>query len=289
MMLPRLSLHSARRPAFTLTELLVAIAIISVLAGLVSTFMPGMLQRQQTAAGASQLQGYLQVARYRAIRDRVPTGVRLFDNGSGFLTKAQSIQQPDDFIGGTLMTWDGTVPPTLVREQMLKFEGVDLFGGFASDPSLWPVRPGDHLEIQGSGLVTQIIDIQQTNPSPPVFRVVLQSPLPNQITTKTSVYRIIREPRPIGEDAMELPLNIAIDRANSVTPSGGAELDVLFSPTGAVLTTSPEPRFIFWVRDTGYTSPLDGNPTLIVVYSRSGLVAAYEVDTLSGNPFSKVK
>src|SRR5262249_47923700 len=66
------------RGGFTLVELLVVIAIFLVLSGLAIMFFPRLDESQRSSLGATSLQGTLQIARMRALRDERPAGVRLF-------------------------------------------------------------------------------------------------------------------------------------------------------------------------------------------------------------------
>jgi hypothetical protein len=52
-------------------------------------------------------------------------------------------------------------------------------------------------------------------------------------------------------------------------------------------------KIILWVtgtaRDTaGTISPTQGQPALVVVYTKSGAIAGYTADLASGNPYSQV-
>src|SRR5260370_28976707 len=109
-----------------------------------------------------------------AMRDRVSTGLRLQPGriyptaspSTGFVTDLQYMQQPDDYhVASTSIsaTPTGTTPPypqpsVIISPLPASGVTVDLYGGFgASNPSLWPVQPGDYLEVQGGGLLHQIL------------------------------------------------------------------------------------------------------------------------------------
>jgi prepilin-type N-terminal cleavage/methylation domain-containing protein len=66
-----------KRAGFTLIELMVVMALIAFLAALVMLIAPGVLNKDRARDAASQLQGALQNARMRAMRDGLPRGVRL--------------------------------------------------------------------------------------------------------------------------------------------------------------------------------------------------------------------
>lgn len=65
-----------RRRAFTLVELLVAIAVIIVLSALALLVVPGIMEQDRTTDGASLTRQYLMLAKARAARDQAPRGVR---------------------------------------------------------------------------------------------------------------------------------------------------------------------------------------------------------------------
>src|SRR5262245_2135502 len=94
-----------RRPGFTLVELIVVISIVILLATLAVVFLPSFADTQRAGQGAEQLQKWLLIAKQRALRDQVPTGVRLIvspvdarKNPSLVAVRdVEFIQQPDAF------------------------------------------------------------------------------------------------------------------------------------------------------------------------------------------------
>ncbi len=261
------------RAGFTLIELLVVIALIMVLAGIAVLFVPRIEEGQRAARGASLLQGWLNVAKQRALRDQQGRGLRLYVS-SGIVTECQYLDSPDDFTGGTLSAAAGSTTATITA---------DLSGGFANS-ALWPVQLGDYLLIMGSGLVHQITALPSAN------TVTLASALPFAVNA-TANYRILRSPRVSGEEKLSLPLNIGINVATNSTyagaPFGNAlagnadgNIDILFAPSGNVIgDQAGTDKIILWVCDTSLANaPWDGDPTLITVYTRSGLVAPVPVD-----------
>ena len=263
----------APHSAFTLVELLVVIALIMVLGGIAVMFVPRIEEGQRAARGASLLQGWLNIAKQRALRDQQARGLRLYVSG-GIVTDCQYLDQPDDFTGGTLTATAGSNTVTITA---------DLSGGFANS-SLWPVQPGDYLLIQSSGLVHQITANNGSN------TLTLASALTYGVNA-TPNYRILRAPRVSGEEKLSLPQNIAINVATNATyaaaPFGNAlatnsdgNIDILFAPSGNVIgDQAGTDKIILWVCDTSLANtPWDGEPTLITVYTRSGLVAPVPVD-----------
>src|SRR5207249_2776633 len=121
-------------------------------------------------------QGWLLIAKQRALRDQMPTGIRIHAGrlypisapGAATTTWAhdlQYIQQPEDFYGGP-----GTTIKVLASTGLAIADGgVDFFGGYGpglAQRDLWPVRPdlstlqqdGDYLQVKG-GLVHRITGI----------------------------------------------------------------------------------------------------------------------------------
>jgi hypothetical protein len=85
-----------------------------------------------------------------------------------------------------------------------------------------------------------------------------------------------------------LPANIGIDLdtnatyGNSVALNSDGSLDILFAPSGNVIgSQAGTDKLILWVRD--YTIDITkGEPSLIVVYTRSGWIASVPVDPSNG-------
>jgi type II secretory pathway pseudopilin PulG len=267
-------LKTENRAAFTLVELLVVIALIMVLAAIAVMW-------QRAARGASLLQGWLNIAKQRAMRDQQARGLRLYVS-NGIVTDCQYLDMPDDFSGGTLSATAGSTTATVTA---------DLSGGFAAS-ALWPVQPGDYLLIQSTGLVHQI-----TATNPATNTITLASALPYGVNA-TPNYKILRAPRASGEEKLSLPLNIGINvSTNQLPPTGYAgsannvlttnadgNIDILFGPSGSVIgDQGGTDMIILWVCDTSLANtPWDGDPTLITVYTRSGLVSAVPVDPSNG-------
>lgn len=282
-----------RRCAFTLIELLVVIALIMILAGLAVAFLPTIGENARVANGAGQLQQMLLTAKQKALRDRVPCGVRLLpfvdtvaSGGTGrtLVTTCVYIEKPDDFpltVGSTV-----TVAPTNLSQAIVSLA---LNG---------QVEVNDYLEVMGNGLMHRIIGI---NVTPAAITVLtLNSPMLYPLAATTQ-YRIVRLPRVTGDDVTTLPGNdpqnsqllslqsVVIDLStnvnfNNTLPSLNADgsLDILFSPSGAVISQGVTTDTInLWVREYADVKanpiPVAGNgqQTILGVYVRSGLCAAH--------------
>jgi prepilin-type N-terminal cleavage/methylation domain-containing protein len=139
--------------------------------------------------------------------------------------------------------------------------------------------PGDYLVPEGAGL-----------------------PRPAGGAIGNNRYLVVREPQLIaGEREIKLPEKVGIALAlcstdgqtptglpaTGVDAAGQTYYDIVFSPGGGL--TSPRwgtDKIILWVRDFGVADLTKGYPTLIVIYVRTGMVAAHPVDTGSANNYS---
>ena len=263
------------RAAFTLIELLVVIFLISFIAGLTVVIGPSLIFSEPSSRGAQLLQSNLFIAKQQALRNLSPYGVRLLpDPTDGQVRSFQFIQQPSDFTGGNVQA---TIPNTVT------FFGVDYTGGLL-DPSLWPVQVGDFIQIQG-GTPHRITGLQPPN----VATVSAATPFAAAMALPSNDYRIFRSPRPAaGEDTMFLPDNVIVDLSLSslaADPNTG-KLDILFAPAGPVLGQAAlNGKVILWVRDSTQNAATTSQQSLIVVFTRTGLIASYPVDTSNpGNP-----
>lgn len=95
------------RPGFTLVELLVAMGIIVLLAAIAVAVVPEALSRDRTTDGATTVRQILTIAKARALRDNLPTGVRFLtgtDPGNlaktdgRWATEVQYVQQPPPLV-----------------------------------------------------------------------------------------------------------------------------------------------------------------------------------------------
>jgi prepilin-type N-terminal cleavage/methylation domain-containing protein len=283
------------RRAFTLIELIVVITIMVLVAGIALYVAPRLEQTQRATRGAEQLSTWLLIAKQRALRDRVPTGLRLVVDGSGqFVREVQYVQQPDSYNGRfpdafVQTPGDPYAEPNPIPAQ---FVGVDFYGGtngVVADQSI--VQPGDYVEINGGGLLTQVLAVPRSD------QLFLWRPL---IGVPTRNFRILRQPRRIaGEEPLPLPQDVAIDLGLSIDvpvrtvildPIAGTTADyreIMFSPNGGVIDQGTrQGRIILWVRDSSRDSALEGEPVLISIQVRTGMIASNPVDTGSPDPYS---
>ena len=201
---------------------------------------------------------------------------------------------------------------------------------------LWHIQPGDFIEVEGDPNMHRVLTPAELPPgstppgvnwpifwdstiSPataPIFKVLLNSPVSIQVMKMAAVpsrraYRVVRQPRPTGDDKLTLPNagednvpEVVIDLNTNVRfgaplfpltpnpftatplPAGTRGYgDLLFGPSGAVLLPRISAQTIpLWVRSFRTNEPFDdtrffrGEPGLIAVYLGSGAVASYPVN-----------
>jgi len=223
-------------------------------------------------------------------------------------TPVAGTQLPGDFTGG----WGFRYPDSRTQPDA----GPVLDPRGARSPSLWPVQPGDYLELRDGGLPHRIRAISYNtwpNDPPPARRVppasrrdpipgsnppvlegnvlLLETPAPHPFAY-TKEYRIRRSPRAqVGALPLKLPEGVAIDLTTnfrfagagapplSIDPRTGC-IDILFAPSGGVVGRgSVGDRITFWMRDVTLDWEQPGEQLLISIDTRSGLIGAYPVHT----------
>jgi prepilin-type N-terminal cleavage/methylation domain-containing protein len=262
------------RRAFTLVELLVAIAIIVALAAIVLVFLPKREVRL-AAQGAEQLQTYIASAKSRALRDQAPRGVRFLPSPQGGFREFQYIEVPEPYQpAGQLNINAGNL--SLARV------GGDVTGAVAY---------GDMLELP----LTYEIHRVSANPSydaaSNTTSVQLATPASMPVHTAFD-YRFIRQPRPLlGETTLQLPNTVYVqpDSRYTGTPNSAwdfpnanqnslniptsydtGNFDIIFSASGSVINAIGG-RIVLVVWDDNRVS----QPTLLTVYSYTGGVASH--------------
>jgi prepilin-type N-terminal cleavage/methylation domain-containing protein len=283
----RNSISNCRR-GFTLIEMLVAIGILAVIATLSAAVIPKIQERTKASKGGDQIQGWLLIAKQRALRDRAPRGVRLIVDPDNFVRTLQYIERPDPItgVGAIFDTNTLTTPP-----QRILIPGQDL-GGTGSLQAVWPVQPGDYIQLYGGPsykIATLSYDpAMGTSLYLTYAEITAQNLPPTPITN----YTITRQPRPIaGEDYLQLPDDVAIDFNLSVpaipAASVGFNYDILFTPNGTLTGTLGDSngKIILWVRDIAQDSDQPGEQPLIVVFCRTGRIGGFPSDPTGANPY----
>jgi hypothetical protein len=185
---------------------------------------------------------------------------------------------------------------------------------------------GDYLEVYNNGVLHQIVAVLGFNPTLNASFLQVWPPLPNPINGGTTNFRIVRGPRVAGTEMLQMPEFTFIDlntngAYNSPLPnlskatigatvnandkeigeeaidgadlanSGNASLDILFSPSGQVITPGVATSNLnLWVRSPSeaghlagdpmpWLNPFHGDPTIVSVFVRTGTVGAYKPAT----------
>lgn len=180
--------------------------------------------------------------------------------------------------------------------------GNQLANGSWDGQPLWAVWPGDFLQLPG-GKVYRIADVvpDPTDPAisftgaPPGSILSLAQtgtvPLSTELGTQTHMdyQAVLRGFRPLmGEKGLQLPQNIAVDTNTNATynnplpPQPNGYFDVVFDPDGKLSLGGGwfGARLLsLWVRDVTLINEKDpGDQTLVVVFTRTGMISAFAVD-----------
>jgi prepilin-type N-terminal cleavage/methylation domain-containing protein len=282
-----------KREAFTLVEMLIALAILLVLSTLLIGFGGRMMESRRSNAGADLVQKWLLIAKQRALRDQTPTGIRLVgDTAAGTqVTQLIYVQQPPDLHLGfpiSILNAAGSSNPPGPYDHVHLIGSSppnDFFGPFAA--AYHNVMPGDFLQQPaGAG---QLHSVQTV---PKSFTLTILSAGANTAAglPGTTDYVFVRGPRPLqGEDPLQLPQDVAIDTVTNVTygntrpinPFSG-NTEIIFGPDGRVIGQGTSTgKIILWVRDV---TQANAEQSLIVIYTRTGFIASHPVNTLPGTP-----
>ncbi len=298
-----------KRDAFTLVELMLAIAIILVL-GVIALPLAFQARKDGPVKGATFLQGTLAQTKSTAQRDRLSTGIRFIpapnrplapDGLPQYYDQIELIQELPPFTDGSVSAMAPTSELTLA--------GATFFIRPQGSPPMPMVTAGDTIELYGGGQVYQIVKRDPNDPNdvgpyvdnsanPPVERLPLSRQLTSDVAPTLNGlanYRIFRQPRPIpGEKVMKLPDNTAIDLFPyriGQTNSGSHGVDranpiILFGPSGRIVGPgASEDMIVLWVQDLDDVE----NATLLVIYTKTGGVASYPVHTAGGDKYRNAR
>ncbi len=273
------------RKGFTLVELLVAIGIAIVLAGLAALTFPNFRQSTAVSNSVNQLQATLSVAKQRALRDKRPCGVRLIYTGDPVVTELQFIEQPEPIVPPMGSTLTIPVGATGNWTATLNFPNATQASDAYALMSQTAVGE-DVLEISDfGGFIGRITTVQPYGGGATITFTVLEQFAPRQSAaiTLNEGFRILRSPKPLVGEPNVMMSRAGVDFAQSSglglnTANNG--FDIMFNANGEV-SHAVTGRIVFWVR------PITGNtqPSLLCLYTKSGFLAAYEIAP-GGDPFS---
>lgn len=288
-----------KRSGWTLVEILVAILIMTILMGAVLMFLPKTESRLATQ-GADQLQTFIASARARAMRDGVPTGVRLISNDSGVTFREYVFVQTPEPYAPTLMQMKiakGATSASFIQLTLVPATGAFNTSGGGNVDMSGSVAVGDLMEISSTGSVHRVTGFNADNSvqfaADPVTGIafteavvsaiqlvpVISGAAGNYQANGNAGFRFIREPRPLmGETPQQLPRYVKVNggssQFNAFSYSGAVanQIDIIFSPSGQVINSTAG-RVILWIDDDNTVA----QPSLLCIYARTGGVAAHPV------------
>ncbi|MCX7666865.1 MAG: prepilin-type N-terminal cleavage/methylation domain-containing protein [Gemmataceae bacterium] len=270
-------IHRSKRTGFTLVELLVAIGIAIVLAGLAALTFPNFRQSTAVTNSVNQLQATLSVAKQRAIRDKLPRGVRLIYTGDPFVTELQFIEQPEPIVppvGSSLVIPNGTEESwTATINFPSAAHAADVHGLLSTT-----AQGEDVLEIEDfGGFVGRIVSAPTLSGATISFDVRDKFPARQGSGgfTLFEGFRIRRSPKPlVGEpNVMMSKAGVLIANSKGIalnTANNG--FDIMFNANGEV-SHAVVGQIHLWV------APLTGNaqPSILCLYTKSGYMAVYDI------------
>lgn len=304
-------LASFRRRGFTLIELMVVIAIIAFLAGLTMLVVPTIMEKDRTVDAVTSIEGWLQNARLRALRDKQPRGVRFIINTGlppHVSTEAAYIELPPVIVLGdgpgsyplnsprVIFTYDVNTPVPQYPQGSIANRRCQLQN--LTPFQVQQVQPGStlHMPVLNATqfyLITNVFPAGGGN-APGTFNVIVElADYPDaQMGAGTSLatyhFGISSVPRPLlGEPVMQLPVNTCVDLTPNVSQPGFTgvpgqmDYDVMFAPSGQTLSvataqsTGAAGQIFLWVRD--YTKVPEMEPLTLgwATYPNGPASAAY--------------
>jgi Tfp pilus assembly protein FimT len=311
-----------RRSGFTLVELLVAVALAIVILGLVIYIVNSATFDSYKVVGAGdRLSQWLIQAKYRAMRDEAPRGLRLYIN-NGVVTDCALIEEPQAWAPPNpnvrlhfVYLNDGTTRPTGNNNRRVF---VSFANSLLRDDFTNAVSAGDLLQIPELGYSARLLQIipVATGPAPPgvpappsimprdlLAELILDDSgvnwgpgvelgaaysntagEQNQSTLIVSNFGIYRRSQEVlGEPTLLLPRGMVVDMGASATglPTTGV-FDILFSPSGQVFVNGAQSGFIgLLLRDA---NKLPGQPTVALPaqYDLAGEMVIVAIYTKTG-------
>lgn len=286
------------RPAFTLIELLIVIGLIVLLASLAAMFLPNLDRNKGVPNATTQLEGWIRLGRNQALRDAVPTGIRLIQDPNN-PTRANAIQyivQPEPIAPRGTVTQNGVPmriavlittpanPPTLPPYPLLSpasailvlldpTTGQPVSSWNWDDAQTPQIFPGDFFELTASPNVVARITAGP-GPSPlfpqaPRCMITLDRGIDGTDVAPlilTDGFRIIRAPRPLaGEPLLQMHRDVFID----LTWCYPCPIQLTDINGNAVNTGSPPyGNGVTYFQQWGPSGPMD------VLFNSSGNVAS---------------
>lgn len=186
-----------RRRGFTLIELIVVVTLMLFLAGLAALFIPSATSSAREANAAVLVQGWLNMAKQKALRDQAPRGLRLWNKNNDLqIYECEFIELPDPFSAEPVITAPASLSSVI-------FQGLAIANGYPASPNQWLVQPGDYISIN-QGQMHRITNLAVNAGT---IVATLNSPMVAALPSPTSNYYILRSPRPVGDETLQMPMD----------------------------------------------------------------------------------
>ncbi|MBA4067564.1 MAG: hypothetical protein C0501_28415 [Isosphaera sp.] len=285
-------IRTAARPrrGFTLIEMLVVIGLIVFLAAIVMAIGPGVLEKDRAVAAVNQLEGALQIARSKAVRDNLPRGIRLLPNGTQ-ASEYQYIEAPPVFVPNPV----GPAANVYVQFEYTTNAGGQVTSrtctitGLTADQA-GQIVAGSTLQLPTLGTGHQIT-ATAGGPSPLTLTLATYPDAQLGAATRFRTYHfgLYAPPRPLlGEPNFLLPQRATVDLAGgrSNLPLSTGNYDILFGPGGNLVTPIGAGHVFLWVRDPTRPDNLQqgGEQLLVVVKGQTGAIGSAPIDP--ADPYS---
>jgi prepilin-type N-terminal cleavage/methylation domain-containing protein len=233
--------QSDRIRGFTLVELLLALTVLLILAGLTIRLLNQTMQSDRIRTGARELQSFFAGARDRAIYAGQPVGVRLLTDPANPSTVRSFV-----YIGASASFTDGTqIQISSVDNRTISMvnstTGLPLPG---VPPTTWTALMARGMLFNGAQITLggAIYSMAQNGADGVLAGAWALTKNFAGTTNSSLTYSIQLGPSILsGDEPRAFPQGIAIDLNNSVLPSNwgspgaySSQLDVLFSPGGVV-------------------------------------------------------
>jgi prepilin-type N-terminal cleavage/methylation domain-containing protein len=296
------------RRGVTLIELLVVMAVITALAGLALMIAPGIMQKDNTLKGTSDVQTAMKIAQSMAAAAKLPRGVRLIAPPPGastapnFVTELQYLEVPPILVpdpqalvataanpqgvnGAQVnITYTPDSNGAVTKRQCFLF--LPMPGG--PDQAL-QILPNTTLTLPALGFFSRIIGTANvTQTAQGVSLEVILEVYPDAYLGGATAYRtyhfgIYGAPRPLlGEPTIQLPKDICIDlslclpQPQPFAATGTWQnYDIIFAPSGQLLPSASRlggGQIFLWVRDYTKVNPMPfaQSPALADAFRRGG-------------------
>ena len=278
------------RDAYTLVELLVVMAALTVLAAVVLPSIKSLMHDQKVAAASRMVKAHFEAAQARAIAGNSPVAVifeRTHTDLPNMITRLSIGQVFPPYEGdftatmGTLSSSGGVFYDTL---------SVNLGEGSLLSSSAGVFAAGDYLQLDDRQSIYQILSLADKTVGSFVYRVIsFANPSTGQEAdlqissrmTDQARFRLYRKPTKSFLQTLNLPRGTCVDLSVSgLGPSGN---DFATTAVGqAMIVFNPQGRIAYW--NNGVDGPMAATSLLHVMVGRTEQVSASTPPMEVANP-----